>query len=245
MAGVQEFDSRGLSSRRFYLQCVLCQDHLAEEGYVFQSGRNANYYRMLLVNPMLADPTMSSKATKAALQNLEHSEPTAAIKAIMDRAVVPTRRALRMLADVVESPASSTSDSDTSEVEDSPDGDVIAAPPPPMPMHASGAIVFHADLDDKPYPNTIFGHMVHIESHKDPDGTVRQSGLRVFCKDPAHGNCSKYRSLKLGVGTHGKQAPVFYLAAWLFSPDKHCEKRWQPDKAAVANMFDTYGEIVA
>ena len=83
-----------------------------------------------------------------------------------------------------------------------------------------------------PYPLFIDGMPVTRESHIGRG----DFGLRVKCANPAHVNCSCYRSAKLWTEEFGVDAPTLFLKTWMdkcLVLDGEAHKRWRPGRQAI------------
>ena len=90
--------------------------------------------------------------------------------------------------------------------------------------------------EDPTMPAFLLGQRVSVESKL--DGRI---GLRVRCLNPAHGECKKYRSLRMQTDKYGPKAAVYYLTAWLEAshadlPQPH--NKWKPSPELIQAVRD-------
>ena len=227
--GSAVFDKRKLPSKRPYLKCVLAQAGLFAGGCEkFKSNGPQAYYKALLKNPK----------TLPGLPAIQYDEQ---LKELEDAADPP--ELMKLTAGPRKLTTVATVDPDI-------DGDADPPPeeptPPPLQndwgssgnSHTSSS---HASADGgsvdgddgrgerDPYPEEIEGMRVSRESHLGRG----DDGLRVQCMNPAHGNCSCYRSVKMWTDDFGIDAPVLFIKTWLsksFSKTRDQHKRWRPGK---------------
>ena len=113
------------------------------------------------------------------------------------------------------SDSSSSSSSSTSESNSSADGD-----------------------SDDGYPAEIMGMPLKRVAHSgDTD-----FGLRVWCRNPDHPGCNKYKSVKLNTSQFGKHSAVYAWETWLassFDMEFRPHKEWQPTPAQIRKYLES------
>ena len=234
-----EFDIRHAPSKRSYYQCVLGREFIWDNGNPsFDSTRMHAYYRLLLNATGPIDVTLTGKALKRKLDELQPADPFK-IRVLELRA--------RELA-VVAAPAREPDDDVTPDI-----ADVALAHEPPSPVvssashkptssntssdstsdsssdsDASASVAGDVAHDDAAIPTVFLGAKVLTEAHKHRPESL---GLRVKCTNSAHLGCNKFRQQDLWVGTFGPQAAALFIETWLsralvMSAAEH--KKWRP-----------------
>lgn len=244
------YDTRNVSKRTPYLQCLLARDQLFAKGAPnFTSVESNAFFKLLLRSPSDVRSKMTALQCKSKLLQLGDSLPLAAeapkrlpLRDVDgdsgDDDVTATRpkkcvRVAAPLADIgapevsgddipLEGIARSSSSSSDSNSASGVSGDGDTAP------------------DFSQFPAFIGGVRVRREQH----ATKKDWGLRVTC--PVHGGkCKRFRSLGLDVEVYGVTAPIHYLSTWLAGGrgmDANAHRKRYPSRKAIRNHLELSGE---
>ena len=243
-AAAKTFDTRGIRSKRAYMQCVLGLEDLFARGAVaFPSGLSNAFYTWLLKAPKDADQSLTAAQINRRLQAI--SKDPIKVQALAVGASIGSA------AKIAKRPAEIGDDgSDDSAVGHKPpapfvdggvhdgsssDGVAAGIPPPPLAGVAppapvgSGGSGDSSSSSDSSAPggaessDSVAGGAPDAEPRKRLNGQALVledkdgvRGYRVACNNPAHRafGCKKYRSLQRDVAIFGPTAPEKYLACW-------------------------------
>ena len=83
----------------------------------------------------------------------------------------------------------------------------------------AGLVVGEDEVDPMPaldgVPHEILGQRVMRVKGRHGGGWTYHDRISVRCRNPAHPNCTKSRSLAIDRSVHGPRAAGFFLGAWL------------------------------
>lgn len=238
----KQYDGRNLTSKRFYLQCVLAIPDLSKAGVsAFDSGRPGSYYALLLKSKKLPPPGISDKDCKKQLALL--SDDVVAMH-LLDEAVPPAA-----FAQPQAPPAAAPPLLDLDSVAGDPEEEVPEALAAPLVENfvvggedvAGDSVPEGAALGDG-VPREISGQRVTRVSGRH-DGTWSYNDrISVRCCNPRHPTCSKSRSLTLDRDVFGPRAAEYFLGAWLSASDlpEAAHKRFVPSRAEVRSYMESF-----
>lgn len=222
------FDARRLVGRRAYLQCVFFISKLVAKGVAqFSSVGTQAYFEALLRGKRPVQPGLPAAAYRQILAAERHSDeaPT-----VMDVVPEPPQRRLRSKKPppqhspaLVDDGASSdcsvvgggglAAESDASSVVGGFDDDHAALVAAPAPAAQAGPVVHLAAAGG--IPEVILGAKVTCIPGRRTATQTYSDRLTVRCTNPAHGQCSKSRSLALMRNQFGQRCAEAFLGAWL------------------------------
>lgn len=223
--GVKEYDCRQAVAKRAYLQCVLAFGDLQAAGVgPFPSGQPNSFYALILRErkpvPLALGSAEYNKRLAVASGELPELAALGDALAPSDVAAPAALQALRSAA------AATASDDDSSNAID----DGISAPAESAQQSAGeSSDELAVDRGDEPavqrhrappgLPADVLGQPLRRIPGRKGGGWSYHARVQVACWNPLHEGCSKSRSVALDVETHGPQACVFYLGAWLRAAD--------------------------
>ena len=255
---VKTYDARNPASMAYglYLQCVLSQAALFRKGAPpFRSGLHQAYYKLLLRSPSKARAGLTSTQCRAILRE---EDGVAAIEA-HDLVEAPAPKRLRQEAPdefagdsppplegppapEAENSSSCTSDSSSSSNSSSSTTSESSGEQPQGEGDGFAGANDANDDDEAPlWPAEILGARVAVKWRM--DGCC---GLFVKCTVPAHGKCSRYRSVVLDTEDLGPNAAVYYLSTWLAgggSRDAAAHREWRPTKEEIREWMAAAGAV--
>jgi hypothetical protein len=229
------YDKRNSLSKRTYFQCVLARQSLFDKGVKkFTSLKSQQYYVLLL------------QSRGPLPQHLSSEECTRQLKDLAGEAVFP----LALQDRVGPRPAPVA----LALLDDDVDGD---GPGPSLPAIADAAStsssssssssapssVSSGDVDGEAFPGIpeeILGQPVRVETHRDRG----DKGIRVFCNNPDHPGCNKYKSMRLDVQVFGPMAAVHFMSTWLsraFDMPMEMHRAWKPSKKDIRQYLESPG----
>lgn len=249
------YDSRRLSSKRRYLQCVLALPDLFAGGVVeLRSNQSSAYYELVLKTKAPVELGLSAQEYKrrmalaqhgragahGALLDLETPAAPAPAAPLADRPVValPDEDGHSSIAgddDVAEQPdvaVGAVAGGDIlAPIEDPADDIVGDEEGAPLPLPLAGE-----------FPEQVLGQrLLHVQGRAG-GGWKYNNRLNVKCSNLAHQHCSKSRSVALETEVYGYMAPVFYLGAWLSRCDlsEADHRKFKPSETDIRNFASEY-----
>ena len=251
------FDSRGIASRRAYLQCVLAISKLFANGITeFRSVGSQAYFEALLRGKGLVQSGLPAVEYKKLLA--AEREDFGALAALGDGGAANKSRALPK-PQVGEQPQSQQQQPKPLEDCAMEEDDSSIAGGSNDSGNEDGEIVgAGADLalQDAPEQQPVGGEGENQEASGLPPGFAREiQGMRVGfvagratashtyadraivrCCNPEHQRCGKSRSLALQRDRFGLRSAEFYLAAWMskaYEMDANNHSKYQPKVADI------------
>ncbi len=219
-------------TRRQQLACISLQMASTFDNDFRSQGLDPSFPTRTVVNalsavaaPQASDVDADSDASmrSEARQALALPAPAAAVAAALPPAGAVARRRIE-----IDSTGLAANVAPASTLEDVPPPPAPYCPPASMELDAASA----GQLDEFPWPSTIFGQKVHHEVKR----AQGWEGLRVWCPNADHHGCNKYRSLRKGVARLGRSAAADTLTCWLacaFSMPHREHSKWNPTEDEV------------
>lgn len=242
------YDSRCISSKRAYLQCVVALPELAAAGVSFPPTKPASYYQLLLRTKRPVDASLAAREVRRQLAALDGDTLTLRL---LDRQAPPPLAKRGRSCEKCKSnhalvaPARPT-DTDSSVIGDpsSSDGDAEPGGGDSVARHrdveVAGGPAASSSADAAPWPQEVLGCRVRFVKGRRDSHWSYSDRLKVVCPNAEHERCSNSRSVALDT-EFGARGVVGFIGAWLarsYDMSAREHRAFVPEAAAIRDHLD-------
>jgi hypothetical protein len=235
--GRKSYDKRRPLKSRVYFQCVLHAPSLFNQGAKpFSSGGSHAFYTLLMKFPERALETLSALECSALMRDSRGQAP--ATLAIVDE---------EPLLAIVDEDVAGDSDPEDQPVAKKPKPAnivpvvAICDAAPEDPSSSSDSTSSHSVTGDDDVdgvyriPAFVAGQRAYVEQHA---AQPRSKGVKIWCNNPSHVGCNKFRRLHIDRTEFGRDCVTAYLGAWLRASDTFNQRGHQKFKPTRAQMWE-------
>ena len=256
--GPKHFDARSQPCKGFYYKCLLELPRLWSEGAnPFPSNLSQAFYKLLLAKPAAALPSLSAAECNAEYAKLTGGEKPLrlaldAVKPEPKKSPSPPKFEIDGGEEEAPPASPEQKEQNSTTQRQRPSVGVVEPTEPGLPpgrpvielaggneesasieRSAGSAGPRHAVEWPEGIPRTIYGQTICYEAAVPQRYNAR---IRVQCNNPAHGDCSRSRSLALCANEYGPRAAEMFLGAWLkhsFHLDAYGHSEFKPSRADI------------
>ena len=247
------FDRRNVSSKRFYLQCVLSSESIFAKGHSnFRSDQPQDYYKLLMRSSAKLPAKLSAKECATKMKAIAGDD-CDEIPAVLDACALKPFIPIADSNALCDKPPATDCDIDGDEMAPPNIANLAQPPspepppvvdepvPPPSPEPPSQVGIDGGDDEGLHFVTQIHGCTVSKEAHG------HNVGMRVSC--PVHGiTCKAFRSPRLDVHIFGPKAAEYFLGCWIQKAfgdnamEFEAHKKYRPSRRDIAQYIEQFGQ---